>query len=66
MHRSFIQTSVIVTVVWVIILILGAILDRHAFSGTVFDVLLIVFGGFVIGWVLATITCARGNSTRPR
>ena len=66
MHRSYIQTSVIVAVVWVIILILGAILDRHAFSGTVFDVLLIAFGGFVIGWVLATITCARGNTTPPR
>lgn len=65
MHRSYIQTSVIVAVVWVIILILGAILDRHAFSGTVFDVLLIVFGGFVIGWVLATIAARRGDSTPP-
>ena len=65
MHRSYIRITVIVAVVWAIILILGAILDRHAFSGTVFDVLLIVFGGFVIGWVLATIAARRGNSTPP-
>lgn len=65
MHRSYIQITVIVAVVWAVILILGAILDRHAFSGTVFDVLLIVFGGFVIGWVLATIAARRGDSTPP-
>ncbi|MBW4079371.1 MAG: hypothetical protein HIU84_12860 [Acidobacteria bacterium] len=40
---------------------MGAIVDRHQFTGTVFDVLLMVFGGFMIGWVLATITRARGE-----
>ncbi len=58
-HRSYAQIAVAVVVVWAIILILGAIVDRHPFSGTVFDVLLMVFGGFVIGWVLATIARAR-------
>ena len=49
MHRSYTQITIGVAVVWAIILILGAIVDRHKFSGTVFDVLLLVFGGFVIG-----------------
>ena len=65
LRRSYVRTGVIVALVWAVILILGAILDRHAFTGTVFDVLLIVFGGFVIGWALATIACARGDSTSP-
>ncbi len=63
LRRSYVRTGVIVALVWAVILILGAILDRHAFTGTVFDVLLIVFGGFVIGWALATIACVRGDST---
>ncbi len=47
-------------VFWSVILILGAIIDRNKFSGTFFDVLLLVFGGFVIGWVLAMIARTRG------
>ncbi len=62
MDRSYIRTCLILAVVWAAILVLGAILDRHSFSGTVFDVLLMVFGGFVIGWVLATIAWVRRGS----
>lgn len=65
MHRSYTQITIGVAVVWAIILILGAIVDRHKFSGTVFDVLLLVFGGFVIGWVLCAIARARGGSAPP-
>lgn len=50
-------------VVWAIILVLGAILDRNVrFSGTTFVVVLLVFGGFVIGWVLGAIARTRSNS----
>ncbi|MBW8076499.1 MAG: hypothetical protein GJU76_00125 [Gallionella sp.] len=62
-HRSYAEIVTSVGVVWAIILILGAVVDRHQFSGTVFDVLLMVFGGFVIGWVLATIARKRGTAT---
>lgn len=56
MRRSYTTYSLGVAVVWAIVLALGAILDRHAkFSATTFDVLLLVFGGFAIGWVSATI-----------
>jgi hypothetical protein len=56
MRRSYTTYSLGVAVVWAIVLTLGAIVDRHAkFSATTFDVLLIVFGGFAIGWVSATI-----------
>lgn len=65
MHRTYTQFTIGVAVVWAIILILGAIVDRHKFSGTVFDVLLLVFGGFVIGWVLCTVARSRGDSTPP-
>jgi hypothetical protein len=56
MRRSYTAYSFGVAVVWAIVLALGAIVDRHAkFSATTFDVLLLVFGGFAIGWVSATI-----------
>jgi hypothetical protein len=56
MRRSYTTYSLGVAVVWAIVLAVGAILDRHAkFSATTFDVLLLVFGGFAIGWVSATI-----------
>ena len=58
-HRRYAPMAVSTGVVWAAILILGAIVDRHRFTGTVFDVLLMVFGGFMIGWLLATITRAR-------
>ncbi len=60
-HRRSAPVAVSTGVVWAIILVMGAIVDRHQFTGTVFDVLLMVFGGFMIGWVLATITRARGE-----
>ena len=63
MHHGYAQITITVAVVWAIILILGVIVDRHKFSGTVLAELLMVFGGFVIGWVLATIAHARGKST---
>lgn len=63
--RRYARFTIGIAVVWAIVLILGAIFDRHKFSGTVFDVLLLVFGGFVIGWVLCTIAPARGDSTLP-
>lgn len=65
-HRSYIRISIPVAVVWAIILTLGVIVDWHVrFSGTTFDVLLMVFGGFVIGWMGGTIARARGSSTAP-
>lgn len=63
-NRSIAQMTAAATIVWAVILIVGAIIDRHQFSGSVFDVLLLVFGGFVIGWVLAMM--ARGRSVPPR
>jgi hypothetical protein len=56
MGRSYTTYSLGVAVVWAIVLAVAAIVDRHAkFSATTFDVLLLVFGGFAIGWVSATI-----------
>ena len=64
--RSYTRISIVFAIVWAIILTLGAIVDRNVeFSGTTFVVLLLVFGGFVIGWVMATIASARSASTPP-
>lgn len=65
-NRRYIRISIGFVVVWAIILILGAIVDRNVeFSGTTFDVLLLAFGGFVIGWVAATIARDRSGSSTP-
>lgn len=65
-HRSYARIRTVFAVVWTIILVLGALVDRNVeFSGTTFEVLLLVFGGSVIGWVAATIARARGGSTTP-
>ncbi len=66
MHRTYTQFTIGVAVVWAIVLVLGAIVDRHKFSGTVFDVLLLVFVGFAIGWLLCTIGRSLGNSAPAR
>lgn len=63
MNRRYVRICAVVGVVWAIILVLGAILDRNVrFSGTTFVVVLLVFGGFVIGWVLGAIARTRSNS----
>lgn len=65
-HRRYNRISIGFAVVWAIILLLGAIIDRNVeFSGTTFEVLLVVFGGFVIGWVMATMARDSDGSTAP-
>ncbi|MGO9457661.1 MAG: hypothetical protein ACLP62_11530 [Acidimicrobiales bacterium] len=64
LRHSCARISIVVAMVWAIVLIPGAIIDRHVtFSGTTLEVLLMVFAGSAIGWVGGTIARARGGST---